>query len=196
MKKNILVFLMVVVISAAMLTVVFPTALFCQEEEEEEEPVQARPNPMAWKTLETLDTLKNLKITAVEKGRALQFDMKSVRSALEKVKLGKKVSISYINSNGMVYQLGTFAPVRGKKKRVRSGKEGISINPQPEPPGWGNIPFTKTLAVGSAVKGLSPGPAGKAKLVFKNMKGQVKAVVVLNAVRATKALPMKRLKRR
>ena len=191
MKKKTLIFLMVVF----MLAVVLPTTLFCQEDEEEEEPVQARPNPMAWKMLETLDTLKNLKITAVERGRVLEFDMKSIKLALEKVKLRKKAEISYINSNGMIYSLGTYAPTRRKKRRVRSGKEWVLINPQPEPPRWDNMPFIKKLAEGKAVKGPPIPPNGKAKLVFKNIKGQVKAVVVLNAAHATKVLPIK-LKRR
>lgn len=188
MKKNLLVFLMVVFI----LAVTLPTTLYCQEEEEEEDPVQARPNPMAWKMLETLDTLKNIRITEVEKGQALQFDMKRIKSALGKVKLRKRASISYINSNGMVYQLGTFAPTLGKKKIIRSGKEGILINPQPEPPRWDNIPILIKLAKGKAVKGPSIPPAGKAKLVFKNIKGQIKAVVVLNVPQSLKMTPIKR----
>ena len=44
-----------------MLAVVFPVSLFSQPEEEEEgEPVQAFPNPLAWKQLEKMDNLKTL----------------------------------------------------------------------------------------------------------------------------------------
>lgn len=161
-----------------MAALVLPGGLSCLDAEEE----PALSGPQSWKMLETLETLKNFKIAEVENGSVLSFDMKSVRLGLEQVKITQSVSILYIDSKEMVYHLGTYAPTRQKKKKIRSGKEWVYINPQPEPPGsqWESIPLIKKLAKSAAVRGTSIPPLGKSKLVFKNLMGQAKAVVVLN----------------
>lgn len=174
MKRNVL-FSLIIVLMVAM---VLPAGLFYLEAEEE----PTRPGLQPWKTLENLETLKNFKAVEVENGAVLSFDMKCIRESLTQAKIAQNVSIIYINSSEMVYHLGTFAPTIQKRKKIQSGKEWVYINPQPEPPGagWESIPLIKKIAKNAAVKGPQIAPVGKAKLVFKNAMGQVKAVVVLN----------------
>ena len=174
MKRKVIFSFIIVLMTVSVL----PAGLFSLgAEDEPARPVGIQP----WKTLENLQILKNFKVAEVEKGTEMSFDMKCIKESLEQAKIAQSVSIMYINSNEMVYHLGTYAPAVQKRKRVQSGKEWVYINPQPEPPGsWSSIPFTKKLAKNAAVKGHLIAPAGKAKLVFKNLMGQVKAVVVLN----------------
>jgi hypothetical protein len=176
MKKNLLVcFLMMFLLAAAL-----PVSLFCQEEEpEEEEPVQTYPNPIAWKKLAKMDTLKNLKIKKVQNGQARVFELRNVKLALEKAKIRQKVIVEYISHEGLTYPLGTYSPAVRKSKMVKDKLNKRYINPQPEPPMFHTIPFQKQVPVRAGVKKGNLHRKGKALLVFKDAKGMVKAVVEL-----------------
>jgi len=195
MKKYFLVcFLMVL-----MLAVVLPVGLFSQPEEEEEEPVQAFPNPLVWKQLEKMDNLKTLKMTEVQQGQGWQFDLSNIKLALEKAKINQKVTILYVNPEGMAYPLGTYSPLKLKsptakeklKKRLinpqpeppKTSKDKIGpnlINPQPEPPIWSSIPSLIQVANSTALKMQDLRWKGKSVLIFKDTVGQIKAIVNLN----------------
>lgn len=178
MKKNMLVcFLMMF-----LLTMVLPVSLFCQEEEEpeEEEPVQAYPNPIAWKQLAKMDTLKNLKITKVQNGQAWVFDLRNVKLALEKAKIRQRVIVEYISPEGITYPLGGYTPMGRKSKMLKDRVDPRLINPQPEPPRFHTIPFQKQVPVSAGIKMAKIKRKGKALLVFKDGKGKVKAVVELS----------------
>lgn len=179
--KKVFCLLLVVMVVLALVT---PVNLYCQEEEpEEEEPVQARPNPMAWVQLAKMEPLKTLQIKEIQKGRTMQFNMNNIKQALGKAKIREKVSIFYVGPTGDTYHLGTYAPgaVRVVKKRPGSGKNPVLINPQPEPPRYRNIPMVKQAVKGAPVL-VGPAAAkfkGKALLIFKNAKGQIKATIQL-----------------
>lgn len=174
MKKNMLVcFLMML-----LLTMVLPVSLFCQEEEpEEEEPIQAYPNPIAWKKLAKMDMLKNLKITKVQNGQAWVFELRNVKLALEKAKIRQKVIVEFISLEGLTYSLGEYMPIGRKSKMLKDRVDPRLINPQPEPPKFRSIPFQKQVPVSAGVKKGNLQKKGKALLVFKDAKGIVKAVV-------------------
>jgi hypothetical protein len=213
MKKYLLVcFLMVL-----MLTVALPVSLFSQPEEEEEgEPVQAFPNPLAWKQLEAMDNLKTLKITEVQQGQGRQFDLSIIKQALEKAKITQEVTILYVNPEGMAYPLGTYSPLKMQssaspkaptakeklKKRLinpqpeppKTAKNKIGpnlINPQPEPPIWSSIPSLIQVANSTALKMQDLRWKGKSVLIFKDTAGQIKAIVNLN--RGTE-IPIKKMR--
>lgn len=166
------------------LMLVTPVSLLCQEEpEEEEEPLQARPNPMAWVQLSKMESLKTLQIKELQEGQAVQINMNNIKQALGKAKIREKVSIVYMSPNGDSYHLGTYSPsaVMGKK-RVGSGKNAVLINPQPEPPLFRHIPMIKMARKGAP--GVPDSAAarvkGKGVLIFKNIKGIIKARIQLN----------------
>jgi hypothetical protein len=202
MKKYLLVcFLMVL-----MVIVVLPVNLFSQPEEDEEgEPVQAFPNPLVWKQLEKMEMLKTLKITEVQNGQGWQFELSNIKQALEKVKVNQKVTILYVNAEGMAYPLGTYSPLKMQSsaqlksptakeklnKRLinpqpeppKTAKDKIGpnlINPQPEPPKWANIPSLIQVANSKALKMQDLRWKGKSVLIFKDTAGQIKAIVNLN----------------
>lgn len=183
MKKYLLVcFLMVL-----MLAVVLPVSLFSQPEEEEEgEPVQAFPNPMVWKQLENMEVVKTLKITEVQNGQGWQFELSNIKQALEKVKVNQKVTILYVNAEGMAYPLGTYSPLKMQSSaqlKSPTAKEKLNkrlINPQPEPPKWANIPSLIQVANSKALKMQDLRWKGKSVLIFKDTAGQIKAIVNLN----------------
>ncbi len=208
MKKNVWVcFLMVFIL------VLLPVGLFGQEEDEEEgePPVQARPDPRAWEALKNMEILKTIHIKEVQQGNVLEFDMTKIKEALEKAKINVKVTIEYINSNGLVYKLGTYAPSFASAKRSspinqrlinpqpeppksRSAKRSSPvnqrlINPQPEPPRFHNIPILKRLKTGTAMK-TAMALKGKAVLVFKDIKGQVKVTIEQKTLRKIKSIPI------
>jgi hypothetical protein len=215
MKKYMLVCLLMLL----MLAVVLPVGLFSQEEEEgEEEPVQAFPNPLAWKQLENMNNLKTLKITEVLNGQGWQFDLRNIKSALEKAKINQKVTIVYVNHQGMAYPLGTYSPLKLKapasmkspttkeklKKKFinpqpeppRTPKEKTKpklINPQPEPPKFHTMPSLKQVANSKAKKMTDLRWKGKNVLIFKDAAGQIKAVVNLSmGPIPKKVVPIKR----
>jgi hypothetical protein len=169
-----------------MLAVVLPVSLFSQPEDEEEEPVQAFPNPLVWKQLEKMEMLRNLKITGVQKGQVWQFDLRSIKLALEKAKVNQEVTILYVNPEGMAYPLGTYSPLKRKspaKLKSPAAKEKINkrlINPQPEPPRFHTIPSLKQVPNSMAKKMPDLRWKGKSALIFKDAKGQIKAVVNLS----------------
>lgn len=192
-----------------MWAVVLPVGLFSQPEEEEEEgePVQAFPNPLAWKQLEKMEMLKTLKITEIQQGQGWQFDLRNIKLALEKAKINQKVTILYVNPEGMAYPLGTYSPLKLQahasmksptakekfnKKLInpqpeppRTPKEKINsklINPQPEPPKFHTIPSLKQVPNSMAVKMQMQDLRWKGKnvLIFKDAAGQIKAVVNLS----------------
>jgi hypothetical protein len=206
MKKYLLVcFLMVL-----MLTVALPVSLFSQPEEEEEgEPVQAFPNPLAWKQLEGMDNLKTLKMTEVQQGKGWQFDLSNIKQALEKVKVNQEVTILYVNPEGMAYPLGTYSPklksptakeklskrlINPQPEPPKTAKNKIGpnlINPQPEPPIWSSIPSLIQVANSTALKMQDLRWKGKSVLIFKDTAGQIKAIVNLN--RGTE-IPIKKMR--
>jgi hypothetical protein len=216
MKKYMLVCLLMLL----MLAVVLPAGLFSQEEEEEgeEEPVQAFPNPLVWKQLENMNNLKTLKITEVQKGQRWQFDLRNIKSALEKAKINQKVTILYVNQQGMAYPLGTYSPLKLKSpasmksptakeklnKRLinpqpeppKTPKNKINpklINPQPEPPRFHTIPSLKQVPQSMAQKMTDLRWKGKNVLIFKDAAGQIKAVVNLSmGPIPKKVVPIKR----
>jgi len=183
MKKYLLVcFLMVL-----MLAVVFPVSLFSQAEEDEEgEPVQAFPDPLSWQQLENMEMLKAFKITEIQQGQGRQFDLSIVKLALEKAKIYQKVTILYVNQEGMAYLLGTYSPLKlqssaSPKAPTAKGKlKKRLINPQPEPPRWTGIPSLIQVANSTALKMQDLRWQGKAVLIFKDTAGQIKAIVNLN----------------
>jgi hypothetical protein len=181
MKKNLLVCFLVMLL----LAMVLPVSLFCQEEEEPEEepeppPDDDRPNPIAWKQLEKMDMLRNLKLRKVLNGQAWVFELRNVKLALEKAKIRQKVIVEYISLEGVTYPLGTYSPAMRKSKRVKSKLNKKLINPQPEPPRFHTIPFQKQVPVSAGIKKADIKRKGKALLVFKDGKGKVKAVVELS----------------
>jgi hypothetical protein len=182
MKKYLLVYFLMVL----MLAVVLPVNLFSQPEDEEEEPVQAFPNPLVWKQLEKMEMLRNLKITEVQKGQVWQFELRSIKLALEKAKINQKVTILYVNPAGMAYPLGTYSPLKRKspaKLKSPTAKQKINkrlINPQPEPPRFHTIPSLKQVPNSMAKKMPDLRWKGKSVLIFKDVKGQIKAVVNLS----------------
>jgi hypothetical protein len=174
-----------------MLAIVVPGNLFSQEEEEEEEgePVQAYPNPMAWKQLETMGMLRTLKM--VQKGDAWEFDLKNIKLALEKARINQNVTIQYVNTKGMAYSLGTFSPVKKEiqKRKSKMHTDKINqklINPQPEPPRlktslfFPPIPSQVRIPNKYAKKTQDVRWKNKAVLIFKDAAGQTKAVVELS----------------
>jgi hypothetical protein len=177
-----------------MLAVVLPVSLFSQEEDEEEEggPIQAFPNPLVWKQLEQMEMLRNLKITGAQKGQVWQFDLRNIKLALEKAKINQKVTILYVNPEGIAYPLGTYSPLKRQSPaklkspanlRSPSAKEKLNkhlINPQPEPPRFHTIPSLKQVPRSAAVKIANLRRKGKAVLIFKDASGQIKAVVNLS----------------
>jgi hypothetical protein len=177
-----------------LIVVLVPVNGICQEEEpEEEEPVQARPNPMAWVTLKNDASLRNMGIKAVQNNRALSFNLAVVKQALQKAKVNQKVTIQYLDAKGNLFQLGTYAPsFRSMKKKAtkrKATKKKTShlarraINPQPEPPMFRTIPLNKQIAISAAVKSnpSSLKQTGKNVLLFKNAKGQIKAIIQLKS---------------
>lgn len=184
MKKNVWVcFLMVFIL------VLLPVSLFSQEEEEEEEPVQARPDPRAWEALKNMETLTTISIKELQKGTVLEFDMTKIKEALEKAKINVKVIVEYINSNGLVYKLGTYAPSFRSVKRSSPINKRL-INPQPEPPRFHDIPILKRLKASTAIKQAAMVSKGKAFLVFKDINGQIKAAVEQKTLRKIKSIPI------
>jgi hypothetical protein len=183
MKKYMLVcFLMLL-----MLAVVLPVGLFSQPEDEgEEDPVQTMPNPLAWKQLEKMDNLKTLKITEVRKGQVWQFDLMNIKLALEKAKINQKVTILYVNAEGVAYPLGTYSPLKRKapgSMKSPTAKEKLKkrlINPQPEPPKWLGIPSVIQVSDSMALKMTDIRWKGKSVLIFKDASGQIKAVANLS----------------
>ena len=170
-----------------MLAVVLPVSLFSQPEDEgEEDPVQTRPYPLAWKQLENMNNLKTLKITEVQKGQTWQFDLRNIKSALEKAKINQKVTILYVNQQGMAYPLGTYSPLKLKapaSMKSPTAKEKLNrklINPQPEPPRFHMIPSLKQVPQSTAQKMTDLRWKGKNVLIFKDAAGQIKAVVNLS----------------
>lgn len=202
MKKYILVcFLMVL-----MLAVVLPVSLFSQPEDEEEpEPVQALPNPLAWKQLEKMEMLKTLKLKEVQNGQVWQFDLINIKQALEKAKVNQKVTILYVNQEGMAYLLGTYSPLKQKSPaklkssanlKSPTAKEKLKknlINPQPEPPKFPTIPSLKQVPKSMAKKMMDLRWKGKSVLIFKDAAGQIKAIVNLSmGSLPNKELPIKK----
>jgi hypothetical protein len=200
MKKYLLVcFLMV-----SMLTVVLPVSLFSQPEDEEEDPVQALPNPLAWKQLEKMEMLKTLKLKEVQNGQVWQFELRNIKLALEKAKVNQKVTILYVNPEGMAYPLGTYSPLKRKSQATLKSPAKLKttakpkspanlksptakgklkknlINPQPEPPRFHTIPALKQVPKRMAKKMMDLRWKGKSVLIFKDAAGQIKAVVNLN----------------
>jgi len=171
-----------------MLAVVLPVGLFSQEDEEEgeEDPVQTRPNPLVWKQLENMNNLKTLKITEVQKGQTWQFDLRNIKSALEKAKINQKITIFYVNRQGMAYPLGTYSPLKRKvpaSMKSPTTKEKLKkklINPQPEPPRFHTMPSLKQVPQSMAKKMTDLRWKGKNVLIFKDAAGQIKAVVNLS----------------
>jgi hypothetical protein len=189
MKKNVWVcFLMVFIL------VLLPVSLFSQEEGEDEEgegepPTQARPDPRAWAALKNMAALKTIHIKEVLKGNVLEFDMTKIKEALEKAKINVKVTVEYINSNGLVYKLGTYAPSFRRVKRSSPINKRL-INPQPEPPRFHSIPILKRLKRSTAMRQAAMALKGKALLVFKDIKGQIKATVEQKTLQKIKTIPI------
>lgn len=184
MKKNVWVcFLMVFIL------VLLPVSLLSQEDEEEEDPVQTRPDPRAWEALKNMAALKTIHIKEVKKGNVLEFDMTKIKQALEKAKINVKVTVEYINSNGLVFKLGTYAPSFRSVKRSSPINKRL-FNPQPEPPRFHNIPILKRLKMSAAIKQASMASKGKAFLVFKDIKGQIKAAVEQKTLQKVKSIPI------
>jgi hypothetical protein len=190
MKKYLLLcFLMVL-----MLAVVLPVSLFSQPEDEEEgePPVQAFPNPLVWKQLEKMEMLKTLKLKEVQNGQVWQFELRNIKLALEKAKVNQKVTILYVNQEGMAYPLGTYSPLKRKSPaklkspanlKSPTTKEKLKkrlINPQPEPPKFHTIPSLKQVPRSAAVKMPDLRWKGKSVLIFKDAAGQIKAIVNLS----------------
>jgi hypothetical protein len=178
MKKYLLVcFLMLL-----MLAVVLPVSLFSQPEDEDEgePPVQAFPNPLVWKQLEQMEMLRNLKITEVQKGQVWQFELRSIKLALEKAKINRKVTILYVNPEGMAYPLGTYSPLKLKSPAAKEKLKKRLVNPRPEPPRFHTIPSLKQVPRSAAVKIANLRWKGKSVLIFKDASGQIKAVVELS----------------
>jgi hypothetical protein len=172
-----------------MLAIVLPGNLFSQEEEEEGEPVQAYPNPMAWKQLEKMGMLRTLKM--VQKGDAWEFDLRDIKLAVEKARINQNVTIQYVNAEGMAYTLGTFSPVKKEiqKRKSKMNKVKINqklINPQPEPPKlktnlyFPPIPSQVRISNRYTKKIQDVRWKDKAVLIFKDAAGQTKAVVELS----------------
>ncbi len=188
MKKNVWVcFLMVFIL------VLLPVSLFSQEEGEDEEgegePIQARPDPRAWEALKKMEALKTIHIKEVQKGKVLEFDLTKIKEALEKAKINENVTVEYIASNGLVYNLGTYAPSFRRVKRSSHINKRL-INPQPEPPGFPNIPILKRVKKSAAIKQAAMASKGKALVVFKDIKGQIKAAIEQKTLQKVKSIPI------
>ncbi len=188
MKKNVWIcFLMVFIL------VLVPVSLFSQEEGEEEEeegePIQARPDPRTWEALKKMEALKTIHIKAVQKGKVLEFDLTKIKEALVKAKINENVTVEYIASNGLVYNLGTYVPSFRRIKRSSPINKRL-INPQPEPPRFHNIPILKQVKKSAAIKQTARALKGKALLVFKDIKGQIKAAIEQETLQKVKSIPI------
>jgi len=189
MKKNVLIgfFLM-----AAL--VLFTGNLFSAAPPEGN--TQGAPIPSAWKTLKSIQSLKNFCPKEVKPG-VLEFKMGIIKQALEKACINESIVILYVGGDGISYNLGTYAPIPPKSKGgKRSPVDPRLINPQPEPPkdkksiikgppkpdppDWSSISLLKHIKKMPPTKKFLVRLKTKPTLIFKDAKGQTKAEVELN----------------
>jgi hypothetical protein len=138
------------------------------------------PIPSAWKTLKSIQSLKNFCPKEVQPG-VLEFKMGIIKQALEKAGVNEPVTILYVGGDGITYNLGTYAPIPPKSKEPkRSPLDPRLINPQPEPPDWSSISLLKQIKKTPPTKKLLVSLKTKPTLIFKDAKGQLKAEVELN----------------
>ncbi len=179
MKRRIFLLMLVFVFTLTVST------LFCQSDETPEEVI---PTSKAWNNLKNSNSIRAIQIKKL-RGDNFRINMRDIKNTLEKAGISEPVYIAVNFKNKELFSFGKFTPTIGTGGGKGPNPKSIKFN----------IPSVKSFRLGFLKDSGSGGPDVcetppppkdslsrakfraykplRAKLVFKNSKGQVKAVM-------------------